>query len=195
MLNQNNSLGGRKMNTETFAGSAFGKLFVRLLAKMMESRFRYRFFGPIKILRGIDDLSGKKVLEIGCGTGFFTIPAARLIGDQGFLVAMDILSESVDLVSKKVQDAGLQNVRVVKGNAMDTNLETESFQTVILFGVIPAPMLPLAPLLTEMHRVLKPEGILAIWPQVPGWFPRKILKSGLFSLANKRNGVSNFKRC
>jgi ubiquinone/menaquinone biosynthesis C-methylase UbiE len=183
------------MNTETFAGSTLGKLFVRLLAKMMESRFRYRFFSPIKILQGIDDLPGKKVLEIGCGTGFFTIPAARIIGEQGSLLSMDILSESVGLVSKKVQDAGLQNVRVVKGNAMDTNLETESFQTVILFGVIPAPMLPLAPLLTEMHRVLKPEGILAIWPQVPGWFPRKILKSGLFSLANKRNGVSNFKRC
>jgi ubiquinone/menaquinone biosynthesis C-methylase UbiE len=186
---------GNKMNTETFERSTIGRLFIKLLAKAMESRFRYRFFNPTDILQGVDNLHEQAVLEIGCGTGYFTIPAARLIGDQGSLVAMDILSESVELVSKKVQAAKLHNVRVVKGDAMNTNLDTESFHTVILFGVIPAPMLPLTRLLTEMHRVLKPEGILAVWPPVPGWLPQSILKSGLFACANKRNGVYNFKRC
>jgi ubiquinone/menaquinone biosynthesis C-methylase UbiE len=194
MSDRRRLLGREIMNTETIAGSTIGKLYVRVLAKAMESRFRYRFFDPVKILQGVDHLQGQDVLEIGCGTGFFTIPAARLIGDHGSLVAMDILSESVELVSRKVQAAKLQNVRVVKGDALNTNLEAESFHAVILFGVIPAPMLPLTRLLTEMHRVLKPEGILAIWPPVPGWFPRSILKSGPFSYADKRNGVSNFKR-
>jgi len=183
------------MDFESFARSTIGKLFVRLMAKVMESRFRYRFFNPINILQGVDNLHEQTVLEIGCGTGFFTIPAAQLIGDQGFLLAMDILSDSVELVSKKVQAAKLQNVRVVKGDALNTNLDTESFHTVILFGVIPAPMLPLTLLLNEMHRVLKPEGILAVWPPVPGWLPQSILKSGLFTFASKRNGVYNFKRC
>jgi ubiquinone/menaquinone biosynthesis C-methylase UbiE len=183
------------MTTETFAKTKIGKLAIRLLASAMESRFRYRFFGPKKILQGVDNLNGQTVLEIGCGTGFFTIPAAGFIGDQGSLVAMDILSESVNEVSKKVQAAKLQNVRVVKGDVMNTNLETESFNTVILFGVIPAPMLTLTRVLTEMHRVLKPGGTLAIWPPIPFIFPRMIFKSGLFSLAFKRNGVSNFKRC
>jgi ubiquinone/menaquinone biosynthesis C-methylase UbiE len=183
------------MSIETFARSTVGKLSIKLLAKAMESRFRYRFFNPKKILQGVDNLHGKTVLEIGCGTGFFTIPVSGFIGDQGSLVAMDILSESVNEVSRKVQTAKLQNVRVVKGDALNTSLETESFNTIILFGVIPAPMLPLNRILAEMHRVLKPEGILAVWPPVPFLFPRRILKSGLFSLANKRNGVYNFKRC
>jgi ubiquinone/menaquinone biosynthesis C-methylase UbiE len=183
------------MTTETFAKTKIGKLAIRLLASAMESRFRYRFFGPTRILQGVDNLNGQTVLEIGCGTGFFTIPAAGFIGDQGSLVAMDILSESVDEVSRKVQAAKLQNVRVVKGDVMNTNLETESFDTVILFGVIPAPMLTLTKVLNEMHRVLKPGGTLAIWPPAPVLFPRSILKSGLFSLSNKRNGVYNFKRC
>lgn len=182
------------MNTETMAGSAIGKLYVRLLAKAMESRFRYRFFDPVSILQGVPSLQGQAVLEIGCGTGFFTIPAARLIGDQGSLVALDILSESVELVSGKARAAELHNVRVVKGDALNTNLEAGSFDTVILFGVIPAPMLPLAPLLAEMHRVMKPDGRLAVWPPVPGLFPRSILKSGSFSFIDKRNGVSNFRR-
>jgi ubiquinone/menaquinone biosynthesis C-methylase UbiE len=183
------------MNTETIAKSKTGKFFIKVLAAGMESRFRYRFFGPVNILKGADLLPGQTVLEVGCGTGYFTIPAARLIGEQGCLVAMDVLPESVELVSKKVQAANLENVRAIKGDAMDTGLDAGSFHTVLLFGVIPAPMLPLNRLLPEMHRILKPEGTLAVWPPVPGWLPGSILKSGLFSFTSKRNGVHNFKRC
>jgi ubiquinone/menaquinone biosynthesis C-methylase UbiE len=183
------------MNTETIAKSKTGKFFIKVLAAGMESRFRYRFFGPVNILKGADLLPGQTVLEVGCGTGYFTIPAARLIGEQGCLVAMDVLPESVELVSKKVQAANLENVRAIKGDAMDAGLDAGSFHTVLLFGVIPAPMLPLNRLLPEMHRILKPEGTLAVWPPVPGWLPGSILKSGLFSFTSKRNGVHNFKRC
>ena len=49
----------------------------------------------MKILRGADILPGQIVLEVGCGTGYFTLPAARLVGKQGCLVAMDVLSDSV----------------------------------------------------------------------------------------------------
>jgi ubiquinone/menaquinone biosynthesis C-methylase UbiE len=183
------------MNTETIAKSTIGKLYIKVLAAGMESRFRYRFFGPMKILRGTDIVPGQIVLEVGCGTGYFTLPAARLIGEQGCLVAMDVLSDSVELVSRKVQSANLKNVRVVKGDALDSGLDAESFHTVLLFGVIPAPMLPLSRLLPEMHRVLKANGSLAVWPPIPGWLPKSILQSGLFAFTGKRNGVYNFRRC
>lgn len=182
------------MNTETFAKTRFGRWAIKILAKAMESRFRYRFFSPQKILKGVNNINGSSVLEIGCGTGFFTIPASGIIGDQGSLVAMDILSESVDEVNKKILAANLHNVRVIKGDALNINLEADQFDTIILFGVIPAPMLPLTQILIETQRVLKPGGILAVWPPVPFLFPRSILKSGLFSLENKRNGVYNFRR-
>jgi ubiquinone/menaquinone biosynthesis C-methylase UbiE len=183
------------MDTETIAKSSIGKLYIKVLAAGMESRFRYRFFGPMSILSGADIQLGQTVLEVGCGTGYFTLPAARLIGEQGCLVAMDVLPDSVELVSRKVQVANLKNVRVVKGDALDTGLDAESFHTVLLFGVIPAPMLPLKQLLPEMHRVLKANGSLAVWPPIPGWLPRAILQSGLFTFASKRNGVHNFRRC
>ncbi|MBW2250385.1 MAG: methyltransferase domain-containing protein [Deltaproteobacteria bacterium] len=66
---------------------------------------------PVKTLRGADIQPGQTVLEVGCGTGFFTIPAAKLIGDEGCLVAMDALSDFIKQVSKKVQSADLKNVR------------------------------------------------------------------------------------
>jgi len=180
------------MNTETLAKSALGGWFVRVLAAGMESRFRYRFFGPLKILQGADILPGQAVLEVGCGTGYFTLPAARLIGEGGSLVAMDMASDSVELVSRKVREANLKNVRVIKADALSTGLDPKSFDAVLLFGVIPAPMLPLSRLLPEMHRLLKAEGKLAVWPPVPGWLPGAILQSRLFTFVGKRNGVHNF---
>ncbi|MBN1849475.1 MAG: class I SAM-dependent methyltransferase [Deltaproteobacteria bacterium] len=180
------------MNTETFANTKFGRIFIRIMAAIMESRFRYRFFGPTRILQGADIEPGQTVLEVGCGTGFFTLPAARLLGEQGSLVAMDILPISVEAVTKRVQTANLKNVRVVQGDALNTQIAAESLDAVLIFGVIPAPMLPMEQLLTEMKRILKPGGTMAVWP--PSWVHQTIVQSGLFTFSSKRNSVSNYKR-
>lgn len=182
------------MDTETLARSALGSLWIKAISAAMESRFRYRFFSPEKILSKSPLKEGQVVLEVGCGTGFFTIPAARLIGDRGRLIAMDILPESVELVANKAKSAGLSNIQAIRGDALNTPLESELFDAAILYGLIPAPMLPLAPLLAEMHRVLKPTGALTVWPPVPGWLPRSVLRSGLFMRAERRKCVYNFVR-
>jgi demethylmenaquinone methyltransferase/2-methoxy-6-polyprenyl-1,4-benzoquinol methylase len=180
------------MNFETFADSKIGKLIVKGAGTAMESRLRYRFSGPMKILRGAGIQLGQTVLEVGCGTGFHTVSAAQLIGDQGCLVAMDVLSDYVERASTKVQAAELRNVRVVRRDAMDTGLEAESIDTVLLLSVIPSPTLPLNRFLPEMHRVLKPEGALAV-TTFP-WVLRSLRRSELFTYIGKRNGVYNFRR-
>ena len=180
------------MKTNVFAQTKIGQVFIRIMAAIMESRFRYRFFGPMRILQGADIHPGQTVLEVGCGTGFFTLPLARLFGEQGSLIAMDILPMSVEAVTKKVQTANLKNVRVIQGDALKTQLAAVSLDTVLIFGVIPAPMLPMEQLLPEMHRILKPGGTMAVWPS--SWVHNTIVQSGLFVFCSKRNGVSNYKR-
>ena len=181
------------MDTEKLGKTPFGKLFIRVMALIMESRFRYMFFGPKKILESAGIRPGMKVLEVGCGTGFFTIPAGRMIGKEGSLTAMDMLPISVETVADKVRRADLSDVvKVVKGNALDTKLENESLDEVILFGVIPAPMLPMETLMEEMHRILRAGGMMAVWPT--SWVHQGIVQSGSFRYVNRRNGVSNYQR-
>ena len=184
------------MNTEDLGNSKILNLLFKPAGMMMESRLRQWLMNPAKTLRGAGIEPGQTVLEVGCGTGFFTISAAELIGDQGRLVAMDALSDYTNRVSKKVQSAGLKNVRVVKRDALDTGLDAASIDKVLLFGVIPFPFLPLNRLLPEMHRVIKPEGSLSVWLfPVSGWVPKWILQSGLFTFVSRRNGVYNYRRC
>ncbi len=164
----------------------------------MGSKFRKWLMNPVKTLRGADIQSGQIILEVGCGTGFFTIPAAKMIGDEGSLIAMDASSGFIEQVSMKVKNADLKNVRIVRRDALHTELDAESFDKVLLFGVIPFPLLPLDNLMPEMHRVLKPEGTMAVWlfpPVVHSWVPKAIIRSGLFTYIYKRNGVYNYKRC
>jgi len=186
------------MNTEDLGNSKILNLLFKPAGAMMGSKVRQWLADPLKTLQGADVKPGQTILEVGCGTGFFTIPAAELIGDQGCLVAMDVSSGFIEQVSEKVQNVNLKNVRIIKRDALDTALETASIDKALLFGVIPFPLLPLNRLLPEMNRVLKPEGTLAVWlfpPVVHFWVPKSILRSRLFTYMNKRNGVCNYKRC
>jgi len=186
------------MNTEDLGNSKILNLLFKLAGMMMGSRLRAWLMNPVKTLQGAGIEPGQTILEVGCGTGFFTIPAAKLIGDEGHLVAMDPSAGYIEQVSGKVHRADLKNVRVVRRDALDTRLDTASIDKVLLFGVIPFPLLPLNRLLPEMHRVLKPEGTLAVWlfpPRVHFWVPKVILQSGLFTYINKQNGVLNYRRC
>lgn len=180
------------MDTEALGKTGIGRSFMRIMAAVMESRLRYKFFGPQKILEGAGIKKGMKVLEVGCGTGFFTISAGKMIGEDGLLIAMDMSPLSVEMVTNKVEKENMKYVKVIKGNALDTKLEESSLDEILIFGVIPAPMLPMNRLLSEMHRILKPDGIMAVWP--PSWVHYSIIKSGQFKYIDKKNSVRNYQR-
>jgi demethylmenaquinone methyltransferase/2-methoxy-6-polyprenyl-1,4-benzoquinol methylase len=183
------------MKVEDLGNSKIWNLLFKPSGLIMGSGLRKWIFNPIKTLQGADVKPGQTILEVGCGTGFFTIPAAHIIGEQGSIVALDLMVGFLEEVSKKVQTAELNNVKVVKGNALDTGLDDGSMDKVLLFGVLPFPSLPLDSLLPEMHRILKPDGSIAVWMfPVTGWVPNSIHKSDYFELINKKNGVHNFRR-
>ena len=90
------------MNTEDLGNSKILNLLTKPAGMLMGSRARRWLMNPVKTLRGAGIQPGQTVLEVGCGTGFFTIPAAKLIGDEGCLVAMDALADFIKQVSKKI---------------------------------------------------------------------------------------------
>jgi ubiquinone/menaquinone biosynthesis C-methylase UbiE len=181
-----------KWMSSSLGNSPVARLLLKLVAS--DSRWRERFTDPRRILQGAKIKAGQTVLEVGCGRGFFTLPAARVLGPAGCLYALDVTAAAVEHVAQKVAAAGVTNVRPVKADALATGLPAEAMDLVLVFGVVPSPTLPLSRLLPEMWRVLKPGGALAVWTAVPGWSPDSVSRSGLFAHVDKENDVYTFER-
>ena len=56
---------------------------------------------------------GNKVLDYGCGPGFYTIPASKIVGENGKIYALDILSFAVQKVKKTSEKKGLKNIEII----------------------------------------------------------------------------------
>jgi ubiquinone/menaquinone biosynthesis C-methylase UbiE len=168
---------------------AMFRLMGPFIAMVMQSRFRRRIQDPIRTLGSAGVRPRQQILEVGCGTGFFTIPAAQLVGDEGCVQAIDLHAAALQSVAEKAQSAGVSNLILSRANATDCQLGDESVDLVLLFGVIPSPTLPLHKLLPEMHRVLRREGGLAVWTAFPCWSPAKLTQHGLFTYVGQEHGV------
>jgi demethylmenaquinone methyltransferase/2-methoxy-6-polyprenyl-1,4-benzoquinol methylase len=142
--------------------------------------------------------AGQNVLEVGCGSGFFTIPAAELVGQGGHLWALDNNPAAVDHVKRTILRRGIRNVDVVLADALHTGLPDGSFDVAFLYGVIHNLWDQAGTLLPEIQRVLKTGGILSI-SKSPRIAEERIIggvtEAGLFRLVQKTDRVVNFERC
>jgi ubiquinone/menaquinone biosynthesis C-methylase UbiE len=118
------------------------------------------FKNPYKILERAGLKSGQSVLEVGCGPGYFTIPAAHIVGNDGTVHAIDTHPLAIRRVSGKIEKAGITNVDLILGYASETGLPDHSIDLAFMFG-LPYIAGGLDNVLTEMYRILKSGGTLA----------------------------------
>lgn len=129
------------------------------LSWLVDNPVRRRYVRPLLGRAGIQP--GERVLELGPGPGAFTIGAARLVGPAGRIIAVDIQPEMIARVEERVREAGLANVETHVASAYDLPLEDESVDRAFLVTVLPE-ILDRGRALSELHRVLKPGGVLSI---------------------------------
>jgi ubiquinone/menaquinone biosynthesis C-methylase UbiE len=129
------------------------------LSRLVDNRLRRRYMRPVVDRIGIEP--GERVLELGPGPGAFTLGAARRAGQEGRLIAVDIQPEMIAQVEQRVSRAGLCNVETRVANAHALPLDDESVDRAFLITVLPEIPEP-ARALAELHRVLRPGGVLSI---------------------------------
>ena len=109
-------------------------------------------------------LPGERVLDVACGTGLVTFPAAAAVGPSGEVVGTDISEEMVRLGQSAASERGISNVRFERMDAEDLRLPDASFDAVLCsLGLmyVPEPEHAMA----EMRRLLRPGGraVAAVW--------------------------------
>jgi ubiquinone/menaquinone biosynthesis C-methylase UbiE len=104
---------------------------------------------------------GERVLEIGPGTGYYTLDMAEWVGPDGRVEIFDLQQEFLDHVGARAGERGLANVVPTQGDATALPYEDGAMDAVVLtavLGEIPDPVAALR----EIRRVLKPEGRLVV---------------------------------
>ncbi len=172
--------------------SLYEKIHFKMVSFVHETMYSI-FVNPYKLLEQAGLKHHQVVLEVGCGPGYYTIPASKLVGENGFIYAIDINPFAIESVNKKVKKAGVKNVKGIVISAYDTGLEDQSVDLAFLFGV--RHVLDYTKVKKEMSRILKNEGILAIQK----WGANKKLialltENQVFSLIEETKKVLKFKK-
>lgn len=127
----------------------------------LNSEERRKILPPEAILQKTGLKAGEKVVDIGAGIGYFAIPAARTVGLNGRLVAVDVSEEMLTELKSSVPDELRSVVETVAGEAENLPLESEQFDVAILANVLHESEQP-DRVASEAVRVLKNGGRLAV---------------------------------
>ena len=103
-------------------------------------------------------LTGKKALDLCCGTGDWTLDLAAAVGENGQVTGLDFSENMLAVAQKKVFDKAVKNVELLQGNAMELPFDDATFDVVTIgYGLRNTP--DYLTVLQEMQRVLKPGGL------------------------------------
>jgi SAM-dependent methyltransferase len=104
---------------------------------------------------------GKTVADIGAGSGWFTVRAARRVGESGVVYAVDINPESIRYVDDRAQKEKLHNVKTILGKADDPLLPVGGVDSVLLLKTYHEVAEPVA-LLRNLRTALRPGARIGI---------------------------------
>jgi len=131
-----------------------------------------------EFLRRIGIKRGQTVLDFGCGSGNYAIPASLIVGREGKVYALDKArqgywpSEGLYKLIWRAKLLRLENIVIMKTSGeLKIDLGDESVDVVLLHDVLHYYYFPREKdrrkLLREIYRVLKPNGFLSFYPGDP----------------------------
>jgi arsenite methyltransferase len=108
---------------------------------------------------------GEAVLDIGCGAGVDSLVAAQMVGPEGRVTGVDLVPEMGAKARENARLAGVDNVTFQESSAEQLPFPDNRFDVVISNGVLNM-VVDKVKALSEINRVLKPEGRFMLADQV-----------------------------
>ncbi len=132
---------------------------------------RRKWQSPKSILADIGLCAGLTFIDVGCGNGFFALPAAMIVGKKGKVYALDSDPVAISSLKEKASRSNLKNIETRVGAAEDT-MFCESCADVVFFGIVLHDFDDPKNVLKNAARMTKPSGQLVDldWKKQPTSF-------------------------
>ena len=108
---------------------------------------------------------GSRVVDLGGGTGFLTLDAARMVGSEGLVTAVDTSPGALQALTRRAEEMGLANVNAVVEDISRLSLQDGCSDAVVSRSVLSYVEDRVA-VLKEARRVLRAGGVLSIFEPV-----------------------------
>jgi ubiquinone/menaquinone biosynthesis C-methylase UbiE len=120
---------------------------------------RRKTMDPDVILPKIGLKPGMTFVDVGCGQGFFALPAAHIVGPKGRVYGIDIDREALDLLGRRATDAS-PKIILLRGDAEKT-VACKGCADIVFFGISLHDFADPKKVLNNAWHMLKPGGVLA----------------------------------
>jgi len=120
------------------------------------------FLTPEQLVRDLYLKPGDRVVDIGCGTGVYTIALAREVGETGQVYAVDVHREALHTLAGTLQKMSIQNVEMLWADVeKGIPIDAYSLDAVVISNVL-FQLENIEAVLMYVGKILKPEGQLLI---------------------------------
>lgn len=108
-----------------------------------------------RVMDLLDITPGKSVADIGAGSGWFTVRAARRVTDTGLVYAVDINPEAIQYIENRAQKEQLHNIKTILGRSDNSLLPAGQIDAVLMLKTYHEIAKPVT-LLRNLRASLKP---------------------------------------
>ena len=141
------------------------------VARLLDAEDRLGTTDPREFLAASGLSERQAVVDFGCGPGFFTLPAATIVGPLGRVYAVDVEQKMLDLVGRTATSNGHQNVHTVLSTGQGVPLADgiADFAICVLVLHYPEDLAGRVGIAREIARLVRPAGALLI----VNWTPQE----------------------
>jgi SAM-dependent methyltransferase len=134
--------------------------------RVLENPERAKRHDPDVLFGRVGLRRGEVLADLGCGTGFFTLPAAKRAGKQGKVLAVDKTPEMLRVLGEKVERVESDNIKIIQADILSTGIDKGTVDVAFMANVFHDVR---GESLKEVERILRPSGRLVIldWKKVP----------------------------
>ncbi len=129
-----------------------------------------KFINPADVVAQTGLVNGQIVADLGCGGGFYTIPAAKIVGTSGLIYAVDIQESKLAFTQSIAHQLGYTNIDTVQANLeQQVNEVPDASCDLVITASILHEIPHREPVFTNAYRALKTDGKLLVVEWIQGF--------------------------